>query len=61
MSQVIETCVGCSAVTVEGAAFCGECGASLAVREGSRVVAAPRWGGRADLTRYLCAAVILAR
>ncbi|MFZ3596615.1 zinc ribbon domain-containing protein [Streptomyces sp. BH104] len=61
MSQVIETCVGCSAVTVEGAAFCGECGASLVVREGSRVVAAPRWGGRADLTRYLCAAVYLDR
>jgi len=61
------TCHNCSAATVPGADFCGECGTTLTAGAGvntvrpARDLAVPRWTGGRDLTRYMCAAVFLDR
>ncbi|MEU3856092.1 zinc ribbon domain-containing protein [Streptomyces sp. NPDC028722] len=64
MIQTQATCPDCSAATVPEAAFCGGCGATLAVAgpaRPARGLAVPRWTGGRDLTRYMCAAVFLDR
>ncbi|MFF1279610.1 zinc ribbon domain-containing protein [Streptomyces sp. NPDC058299] len=67
MAQTQTTCPDCSAATVPEAAFCGGCGATLAVAgpaptaRPARGLAVPRWTGGRDLTRYMCAAVFLDR
>lgn len=68
-------CAECGTPALPDAAFCGACGATLptpAPGDGHaptwvprpravRPLAAPRWGGGQDLTRYLCAAAYLDR
>ncbi|MGW1605309.1 zinc ribbon domain-containing protein, partial [Streptomyces eurythermus] len=67
MSQPPAVCADCSTATVPGAAFCGACGATLAVAGSADAdhraprLAVPRWTGGRDLTRYMCAAVYLDR
>ncbi|MFB0620030.1 zinc ribbon domain-containing protein [Streptomyces sp. AGS-58] len=67
MAQTQTTCPDCSTATVPEAAFCGGCGAALAVTgpaptaRPARGLAVPRWTGGRDLTRYMCAAVFLDR
>ncbi|MEV4340433.1 zinc ribbon domain-containing protein [Streptomyces sp. NPDC049590] len=67
MSQPPAVCADCSTATVPGAAFCGGCGATLAVTRSADTdhpasrLAVPHWTGGRDLTRYMCAAVFLDR